>query len=71
MAVSEKYGKIDIPKIKDDEPVFILRAQDQLAEGIIEIYRVLAVSHQPSLKNSLDEVVKRFRDWKGQKKIPD
>jgi hypothetical protein len=71
MAISEKYGKLDIPKIGDDEPVFILRAQDQLAEGIIEIYRVLAVSHQPSLKKSLDEVVTRFRDWKGQKKIPD
>ena len=71
MAISEKYGEIDIPKIGKDEPVFILRAQDQLAEGIIEIYNVLAVSHEPSLKDGLDEVVSRFRNWKGQRKIPD
>ena len=32
MAVSGKYGKLDIPKIGEDEPVFILRAQDKLAE---------------------------------------
>jgi hypothetical protein len=31
MAVSTKYGKVDIPKIGGDEPVFILRAQDKLA----------------------------------------
>jgi len=32
MALSLKYGKIDIPRINDGEPVFILRAQDKLAE---------------------------------------
>ena len=31
MAISGKYGKLDIPKIAADEPVFILRAQDLLA----------------------------------------
>jgi len=31
MAVSGKYGKVSIPKIGDDEPIFILRAQDNLA----------------------------------------
>jgi len=29
MAVSTKYGNVDIPKIGVDEPVFILRAQDK------------------------------------------
>ena len=29
MAISTKYGKVDIPKIGSDEPVFILRAQDR------------------------------------------
>ncbi len=71
MAISKKYGKIDIPKIGGDEPIFILRAQDQFAEGIIEIYRVLAISHEPFVKNGLDEVVNLFRDWKGPRKIPD
>ena len=29
MAISTKYGKIDIPNIADDEPIFVLRAQDR------------------------------------------
>ena len=37
MAISGKYGKLDIPRIGKDEPVFILRAQDKLAEMAIEI----------------------------------
>jgi len=40
MAISGKYGKLDIPKIGKDEPVFILRAQDRLAQGMVEIYKV-------------------------------
>ena len=39
MAVSGKYGKLEIPKIGEDEPVFILRAQDLLAQGMVEIYK--------------------------------
>jgi hypothetical protein len=30
MALSAKYGKVDIPHIGGDEPVFILRAQDKI-----------------------------------------
>jgi hypothetical protein len=45
MALSGKYGKVDIPKVGADEPVFILRAQDKLAEPVIEMYRLLAASH--------------------------
>lgn len=30
MAISGKYGKLSIPKVGADEPVFILRAQDKL-----------------------------------------
>lgn len=37
MAISGKYGKVHIPKIGEKEPVFILRAQDQLAMYAIEI----------------------------------
>ncbi len=31
MALSGKYGKLNIPRIGDEEPVFVLRAQYRLA----------------------------------------
>lgn len=71
MAVSGKYGRIGIPKIGEDEPVFILRAQDRLAQGIVEIYKVLAASHESPLAKELDREIERFRQWKGPKKMPD
>lgn len=71
MAVSTKYGRVDISKIGSDEPVFILRAQDRLAETAIEMYRVLAVSHGSKLADSLDREIEAFRKWQGPKKLPD
>ena len=71
MAISAKYGKIDIPKIGDDEPVFILRAQDRLAEGTIEIYKVITSQHGSHLDDWLDKEIERFRNWTGPKKMPD
>jgi hypothetical protein len=71
MAISGKYGKIDIPRIGADEPVFILRAQDRLAQGVVEIYKVLVASHGSALAKQLDEEIERFREWSGPKKMPD
>jgi hypothetical protein len=71
MAISGKYGKIDIPRIGADEPVFILRAQDRLAQGVVEIYKVLVASHGSALAKQLDEEIERFREWSGPKKLPD
>ncbi|MGD8229884.1 MAG: hypothetical protein PVH82_05940 [Desulfobacteraceae bacterium] len=71
MALSGKYGKLDIPKIGEDEPVFVLRAQDRLAEGVVEIYKVLVASHGSALADQLDEEIERFRNWSGPKKMPD
>jgi len=71
MAISEKYGKVTIPNIGDDEPVFILRAQDKLAEPTIEMYRTLVASHGSSLAEDLQKVIDAFRRWSGLKKIPD
>jgi hypothetical protein len=71
MAISGKYGKLDIPKIGEDEPVFILRAQDRLAQGMVEIYKVLVESHQSPLGQQLDEEINRFKNWAGPKKMPD
>jgi hypothetical protein len=71
MAISSKYGRIDIPKIGNDEPVFILRAQDKLAESAIGMYRILAASHGSSLSGSLDKEIRTFQTWQGYKKLPD
>lgn len=71
MAVSTKYGKVNIPKIGDDEPVFILRAQDKLAEAAIGMYKLLAASHGSKLADSLDREIKSFQRWQGAKKLPD
>ena len=71
MAISGKYGQIDIPKVGGDEPVFILRAQDKLAQGVVEIYKILASSHGSKMAGQLDEEIERFRSWSGPKKMPD
>ncbi len=71
MAVSGKYGKISIPKVGDSEPVFILRAQDKLAQPAIEMYRSLAESHGAKLTPGLQKEIDAFKQWKGNKKIPD
>jgi hypothetical protein len=71
MALSGKYGKVNIPKIGADEPVFILRAQDKLAETTIEMYRLLAVTHGLPLAGALQKEIESFRQWKGNKKMPD
>jgi len=71
MAVSGKYGKLTIPRVGEDEPVFILRAQDKLAEPIIEMYRLLAASHNSRVAGALQKEIDRFHKWKGAKKLPD
>ena len=71
MAVSTKYGKLSIPKVGDDEPVFILRAQDKLAESAIAMYQALASSHGASVAEDINQEVESFRKWKGAKKLPD
>ncbi len=71
MAVSGKYGKLNIPRIGETEPVFILRAQDKLAESTIEMYRLLAASHGCRITEGLEKEIESFRRWPGKKKLPD
>ena len=71
MALSEKYGRLDIPRIGKDEPVFILRAQDKLAEPAIQMYQLLAASHGSKVAGALQKEIDSFRQWQGNKKIPD
>ncbi|MBI2908821.1 MAG: hypothetical protein HYX92_14355 [Chloroflexi bacterium] len=71
MALSAKYGKVNIPKVGENEPVFILRAQDKLAQPAIEMYRSLAASHGAKLADSLQQEITSFQRWNGSKKLPD
>ncbi len=71
MALSGKYGRLSIPRIAEDEPVFILRAQDELAEPAIQMYRLLALSHGRQIADGLQKEINRFQQWKGPRKLPD
>jgi len=71
MAVSGKYGQVNIPKVGWGEPVFILRAQDVLAVAALDMYRVLARSHGSPLAHNIQKEINRFERWEGPKKVPD
>jgi hypothetical protein len=71
MALSGKYGQLNIPKIGVGEPVFILRAQDKLAVAALEMYRVLVGSHNAPLADDLQKEIDKFNRWEGSKKNPD
>ena len=71
MAYSKKYGKVNIPNIGDDEPVFILRAQDKLAAQSIENYKSLASKNHSKIVETIDKEIDAFKTWKGNKKLPD
>ncbi len=70
MAYSARYGHLAIPEIGEDEPVFVLRAQDELAESAIEMYRLLAEAHGCQLSPALHETIRHFQEWHGEKKLP-
>jgi hypothetical protein len=70
MAQSRRYGKVDIPMIGEDEPVFILRGQDVLAESAIEMYRLLAEAHGCKVAEGLTPEINAFHEWPGEKRLP-
>jgi len=71
MAVSGKYGNVSIPRVGNDEPVFILRAQDKLALAAIEMYKILAETSNADVASQLDSQIEAFRQWSGKRKNPD
>jgi hypothetical protein len=71
MAISGKYGDINIPGIGIKEPVFVLRAQDKWAVPIIEIYKALAESRDATVAGAIGNEIERFQQWRGNKKLPD
>ncbi len=70
MALSRTYGKLDIPMIGENEPVFILRGQDVLAQSAIEMYRLLAEAHGCKVAEALANEIRLFRQWPGERRLP-
>lgn len=68
--VDAKYGHLHIQGVPQDEPVFILRAQDAHAIYVIEEYKRLAASHNTEMAHSLQLTLDRFRAWPV-RKLPD
>lgn len=77
MALDEKYGKLKIGNIPDDEPVFVLRAQDVVAMNTLENY-----AHQAEVMGAKKSFVKdvlavrdSFQKWQDDNddkvKVPD
>lgn len=42
MAIDTKYGKVHVPGIPDDEPIFIIRGQDKAATAAVLRYAEMA-----------------------------
>lgn len=70
MGVSQKYGRVVIPSVGEDEPVFIIRAQDKLGEPAIQMYRLLAEAHGCQVDDALSKEISCFRLWRGERKLP-
>ena len=71
MALSEKHGRLDIPRI-GGEPVSIMRPQNELHEPTIEMYRLLAAVHRAhQLSQALQKEFDRLKQWQRIKKLPD
>ena len=71
MALLEKYGRLDIPRIRE-EPVSVLRPQNDLTEPTIEMGRLQEATHRAhQLAQALQEEFDRLRQWQGIKKLSD
>ena len=71
MAKDTKYNIVDVEGIPEDEPIFVLRAQDVFAVATIRFYQELRDSSGDiGGVHDLDHTVGEFMSWKP-KKIPD
>ena len=74
MPQESKYGAVTTERgtLKENEPVFILRAQDLLAPDAIAFYAELR-KKAGDTKGAIEclRVAQKFLDWDGPKKMPD
>lgn len=73
MAFNPKYGQVKVEKksIPDDEPVFLLRAQDSLASQAVRHYAELRRRHGDEEGAAHCEAVARMMEAWPDKKMPD
>ncbi len=57
MAQDLKYGKIDIPGIGDDEPVFVIRGRDECALDVLDAYAAIYEEHVESEDGPKQEII--------------
>jgi len=75
MGLDSKYGKVTLekkPDVPDAEPLFVLRAQDKLASGVVKFYAsqyLRATGDEKGNKSILDQA-KAMEEWPT-KKLPD
>ncbi len=75
MSMDRKYGKVmtEHGNIPDDEPVFVLRAQDRLAVVALEAYVATCracLEVKTNHSNLVDDAISAFKQW-DVKKTPD
>lgn len=68
--VDSKYGPLNIKGAPQNEPMFVLRAQDAHAVYMLQEYQRLAGSHNKHMEEKMDLVIARFKAWQP-KKLPD
>lgn len=60
--VEDKYGEVHVEGIPDDEPCFIIRAQDSFAVGFLKLYYMFRSGTDDAecvrLKNTIDKFIK-------------
>lgn len=77
MADETKYGPVQIPGVPDDEPVFILRGQDQLTPAAIHEYADLCRAagadgaHVAGVRSAADAIGRWQREHADRVKLPD
>lgn len=61
-----------LAKVADDEPIFVLRAQDELAPQVISFWASLAYNKGVNHKKVMeaDHCATKMKEWKN-RKLPD
>ena len=70
MALSQVYGRLQIPMVGEDEPVFVIRAQDLLAESAMQIFRLPAEAHGCQAGPVLTKEISGFRQRQAERRLP-
>lgn len=65
----DKYGQIHIEGVPDDEPCFLIRAQDAYAVGFLKLYYMFRSSVDDAECVRLRNTIEKFMKWP-KRKVP-